>query len=44
VVHSFFNSIGISNFEIPAEIIGCLIVLAAGYIWRRQHHVSLEEA
>ncbi|HVV81122.1 MAG TPA: TerC family protein [Pseudolabrys sp.] len=44
VVHGFFHGMGIENFEIPAEIIGCLIVLAAGYIWRRQHHVSLEEA
>ena len=44
VVHGFFHGMGIENFEVPAEIIGCLIVLAVGYIWHRQHHVSLEEA
>jgi YjbE family integral membrane protein len=44
VVHGFFHGLGISNFEIPAEIIGCLIVLITGYVWRRRHHLSLEEA
>jgi YjbE family integral membrane protein len=44
VVHGFFQGLGIENFEVPAEVIGCLIVLVTGYIWRRQHHVSLEEA
>jgi YjbE family integral membrane protein len=44
VVQVFFQNFGIENFEIPAEIAGCLIVLITGYIWRRQHHVSLEEA
>jgi YjbE family integral membrane protein len=44
VVQGFFHGMGIENFEVPAEIVGCLIVLVTGYIWRRQHHVSLEEA
>lgn len=44
VVRGFFQNFGVENFEIPAEIVGCLIVLITGYIWRRQHHVSLEEA
>jgi YjbE family integral membrane protein len=44
VVQGFFHGMGIENFEVPAEVIGCLIVLITGYVWRRQHHVSLEEA
>lgn len=44
VVQGFFHNLGIEGFEIPAEVIGCLIVLASGYLWRRRHHVSLEEA
>jgi YjbE family integral membrane protein len=44
VVRGFFHGLGIEEFEIPAEIIGCLIVLITGYVWRRQHHMSLEEA
>jgi YjbE family integral membrane protein len=43
-VHGFFSGMGIESFEVPAEVIGCLFVLITGYIWRRQHHVSLEEA
>jgi YjbE family integral membrane protein len=44
VVQGFFHGMGIENFEVPAEVIGCVIVLVTGYVWRRQHHVSLEEA
>jgi YjbE family integral membrane protein len=44
VVQGFFHGFGIESFEVPAEIVGCLIVLVTGYVWRRQHHVSLEEA
>jgi YjbE family integral membrane protein len=44
VVQGFFHNLGIEEFEIPAEIVGCLIVLVTGYMWRRRHHMSLEEA
>jgi YjbE family integral membrane protein len=44
VVKGFFHGFGVEDFEIAASVIGCLIVLGAGYVWRRQHHMSLEEA
>jgi YjbE family integral membrane protein len=39
----------LSNFspdrvELVAQILGAALVIISGYIWRRQHHISLEEA
>ncbi len=32
------------HVELVAQIVGAVLVVVSGYIWRRRHHVSLEEA
>jgi YjbE family integral membrane protein len=32
------------HVELVAQIVGAILVVVSGYIWRRRHHVSLEEA
>ncbi|MGI8525115.1 MAG: TerC family protein [Pseudolabrys sp.] len=44
VVEGFFSNIAHGRVELIAQITGAVIVLVSGYIWRRNHHVSLEEA
>jgi len=44
IFESLFPDVSAEHLELAAEIIGALIVVTAGYVWRRRHHVSLEEA
>jgi YjbE family integral membrane protein len=44
VVKGFFDQFGWEHFELAASVVGAVIVLGTGYVWRRRHHVALEEA
>ena len=44
VVLKIFNGISPDHVELAAQIAGAIVVLASGYVWRRRHHVALEEA
>jgi YjbE family integral membrane protein len=40
----FFGGSDLNLLDGPAQIAGVLIVLAAGYVWRRLHHMHLDDA
>jgi YjbE family integral membrane protein len=44
IVLGLFGNFEPEHVELTAQIAGALIVVASGYVWRRRHHVSLEEA
>jgi YjbE family integral membrane protein len=44
VVQEVFSSLSPHELEIGAQILGAVFVVVSGYIWRRKHHVAVEEA
>jgi len=44
VVQNVFSGVSEEHLELVSQIIGCALVVTWGYVWRRRHHVSLEEA
>ena len=44
IVLGVFSNFEPEHVELIAQIVGALIVVASGYVWRRRHHVALEEA
>jgi YjbE family integral membrane protein len=44
IVLGVFSNVSAEHVELASQIIGAAIVVASGYIWRRRHHVSLDEA
>lgn len=44
VVIGFFSMFDPTHLEIGAQIIGAVLVVAYGYIWRRRHHLALEQS
>jgi YjbE family integral membrane protein len=44
IVEAVFPGVSPAHLELFAQIIGALFVVTSGYVWRRRHHVSLEEA
>jgi len=44
IVQEVFSSLSPHELEIWAQILGAVFVVASGYIWRRKHHVAMEEA
>jgi YjbE family integral membrane protein len=43
VLHTF-SQFAPQHVELVAQIIGAVLVVGAGYVWRRRHHMSLEKA
>ena len=43
IVLSVFKEYSAEHVELMAQILGAAIVLVWGYVWRRRHHLSLEE-
>jgi len=39
-----FSGVNPEHLELAFQIIGAALVVVSGYIWRRRHHVALEEA
>jgi predicted tellurium resistance membrane protein TerC len=44
IVLGLFSNFDPAHVELAAQIIGAILVVTAGYIWRRRHHVAIEEA
>lgn len=44
IVQEVFGSLSAHELEIGAQILGAVFVVVSGYIWRRKHHVAMEEA
>jgi YjbE family integral membrane protein len=44
IVLGLFSNSSPDHVELVAQILGAALVMISGYIWRRQHHISLEEA
>jgi YjbE family integral membrane protein len=44
IVLRLFDQFEPEHVELAAQIIGAVLVLVSGYVWRRRHHVALEEA
>lgn len=44
IVQGFFSETSHEKVELMSQIVGAATVLIWGYVWRRRHHVSLEEA
>jgi YjbE family integral membrane protein len=44
IVLGAFSSFSPDHVELVAQILGAAVVLGSGYIWRRQHHISLEKS
>jgi YjbE family integral membrane protein len=44
IVLKLFSQFDPDRIDLACSIIGAVLVVAAGYIWRRRHHVALEEA
>ncbi len=44
IILNIFNGFEPDHVELAAQIIGAILVVALGYIWRRRHHVALDEA
>jgi YjbE family integral membrane protein len=44
IVLEVFNNFSAERVELAAQVVGAAIVVVSGYVWRRRHHVSLEEA
>jgi YjbE family integral membrane protein len=41
---SLFSQFDPEHIDLAFSIIGAVVVCAAGYVWRRRHHIALEEA
>ncbi len=44
IVQGFFSETSPEKVELMSQIVGAATVLIWSYVWRRRHHVSLEEA
>ena len=44
IVLGLFDNFSPEQVELTAQILGAALVVGWGYVWRRRHHVSLEEA
>jgi YjbE family integral membrane protein len=44
IVLGLFSSFSEEHVELAAQVIGVVNVVGSGYVWRRRHHVALEEA
>ncbi len=44
IVLGMFSGFSPDRVELAAQIVGAIVVVASGYVWRRRHHVALEEA
>ena len=44
VVIGFFSMFDPTHLEIGAQIVGAVLVVTSGYIWRRRHHLALEQS
>jgi YjbE family integral membrane protein len=43
IVLEGFSNFSAERVELAAQVVGAAIVVVSGYVWRRRHHVSLEE-
>jgi YjbE family integral membrane protein len=43
IVPTLFGGFAPEHLELAAQIIGAAFVVVSGYVWRRRHHVSLEQ-
>jgi YjbE family integral membrane protein len=44
IVLGAFDNFSPDHVELAAQVLGVAIVVGSGYIWRRQHHISLEKS
>jgi YjbE family integral membrane protein len=44
IVLGMFSGFSPDHVELAAQILGAIVVVVSGYVWRRRHHVALEEA
>jgi predicted tellurium resistance membrane protein TerC len=44
IVLGAFSNFSPDHVETIAQIVGAAIVVISGYVWRRQHHISLEKS
>ncbi len=44
IILNLFNGFEPDRLELAAQIIGAILVVILGYVWRRRHHVALDEA
>jgi YjbE family integral membrane protein len=44
IVLQVFAGFADDHVEIAAQILGTALVIGSGYVWRRQHHISLEKS
>ncbi|HEY0223217.1 MAG TPA: TerC family protein [Pseudolabrys sp.] len=44
IVLGAFTAFPPDHVEMAAQILGAALVIGSGYIWRRQHHISLEKS
>jgi YjbE family integral membrane protein len=44
IVQNLFSQFNPEHVDIASSIVGALLVVGTGYVWRRRHHVALEEA
>jgi YjbE family integral membrane protein len=44
IVSEFLNNFPSERVELASQVIGAAIVIVSGYMWRRRHHLSLEDA
>jgi len=44
VVQGVFSGVDPARLDLFAQIIGAVLVVVSGYVWRRRHHVALEKA
>jgi len=44
IVLGVFPDYAPEHVDLVAQIVGAILVVVSGYVWRRRHHVSLEEA
>jgi YjbE family integral membrane protein len=44
IVLGLFSYFAPEHIELAAQIVGAVIVVGSGYVWRRRHHIALEKA
>ncbi|HVV61234.1 MAG TPA: TerC family protein [Pseudolabrys sp.] len=44
IVQGLFSGVDPARLDLFAQIVGAVLVVVSGYIWRRRHHVALEKA
>jgi len=44
IVLKLFGGFAPDSIELAAQVLGALLVVVSGYVWRRRHHVALEQA